>query len=47
MILYAFYNAPLVDTTIHKNETTIRFINDCMYLAVANSLPEAHSAVKT
>ena len=46
MILYVFYNAPLVDTARHKNETTIGFVDDCLYLAIADSLSEAHSAVK-
>ena len=46
MVLYAFYNALLVETALHKHETTIGFVDDCMYLAIANSLPEAHSVIK-
>ena len=46
MILYAFYNAPLIETALHKHETSIGFVDDCMYLAVADSLPEAHDMIK-
>lgn len=46
MILYAFYNAPLVDTAHHKHETSSGFIDDCMYLALGDSLPETHAMVK-
>jgi len=46
MILYAFYNAPLVENTLHKHESSYSFVDDCLYLAIADTLPETHSAVK-
>ncbi|KNZ81325.1 hypothetical protein J132_02015 [Termitomyces sp. J132] len=44
MIFYALYNAPLL-LTVHPNsasEISIGFVNDTMFLAIAQSLKEAH-----
>ena len=46
MILYAFYNAPLILTAIASNETALRFVDDSMFLAVAPTLHEAHQTLK-
>ena len=43
MIFYAFYNAPLIATALHKYESSIGFIDDTMFLAIANSLLECPS----
>ena len=46
IILYTFYNAPLVETALYKHESSYGFIDNCLYLAIADTLPETHSAVK-
>jgi Reverse transcriptase (RNA-dependent DNA polymerase) len=46
MIFYAFYNAPLVMTAVHKYEASLRFVDDSMFLAIANSLAACHVIVK-
>lgn len=46
MILYAFYNAPLILTASGVNETALGFVDDSMFLTVASSLPEAHQLLK-
>jgi len=46
MILYAFYNAPLIEVALHKHETSLCFIDNSMFLAIANSLSDAHAIVK-
>jgi ribonuclease HI len=46
MILYAFYNAPLILTASGTNETALGFVDDSMFLTVADSLPEAHQLLK-
>ena len=46
MILYAFYNAPLIQIAAHKHKTSLRFVDDSMFLTVADSLTEAHTMLK-
>jgi len=46
MVYYAFYNAPLINTAKNKNKTSIGFVDDTMFLAVADFLQEAHSIIK-
>ena len=46
MILYAFYNAPLILTATGTNETALGFVDDSMFLVVAKTLPEAHDKLK-
>jgi ribonuclease HI len=46
MILYAFYNAPLILTASETNETALGFVDDSMFLAIAKTLPEAHHILK-
>jgi len=46
MILYAFYNALLILAALHKYETSLGFVDDSMFLAIGNSLTEAHVIVK-
>ena len=46
MILYTFYNTPLILTVSHKNKTSVGFVNDCMYLVIADSLLKAYTMIK-
>ncbi|KAF8234869.1 hypothetical protein L208DRAFT_1009994, partial [Tricholoma matsutake] len=46
MIFYAFYNAPLIATALHKYELSISFVNNSMFLAIANLLSECHTIIK-
>jgi len=46
MVYYTFYNASLINTAKNKNETSIGFVDDTMFLAVADSLQEAHNIIK-
>ena len=46
MILYAFYNAPLILTATASNETALGFVDDSMFLAVAPTLHKAHQTLK-
>ena len=46
MILYAFYNAPLIQVALYRYETSLGFVDDSMFLAVANSITEAHTILK-
>jgi ribonuclease HI len=43
MLLYSFYNAPLIDSTQHNNEISLGFVDDSMFLAIADSIDEAHA----
>lgn len=47
MILYAFYNAPLILVATGRDKTALGFVDDSMFLAVANNLADAHSTLKT
>jgi hypothetical protein len=46
MILYAFYNAPLIQVAAYPSETALGFVDDSMFLAVAQNLPDAHKILK-
>jgi hypothetical protein len=46
MLFYTFYNAPLIQIAKCKNESVIGFVDDTMFLAVADSLQEAHIILK-
>jgi len=46
MILYAFYNALLIQVALHRHETSLGFVDNSMFLAVANSITEAHTILK-
>ena len=46
MLIYTFYNADLIDIAKDKSELSTRFVNDCAFIAVANTLDEAHSILK-
>ena len=43
MLIYAFYNADLIDIAKDKSELSTRFIDDCAFIAVADTLDKAHS----
>ena len=42
MLLYSFYNAPLIDST-QSNKVSLRFVDDSMFLAITDLVDEAHS----
>jgi len=46
MLLYTFYNAPLIKCTASKNKSSIGFVDDSSYLITARSLHEAHENIK-
>ena len=46
MLLYAFYNAELIEIACGKNELATGFVDDCAFVAVANSLEETHTILK-
>jgi len=46
MILYAFYNTPLIQVAIHRHETSLSFVDDFMFLAIANTISKAHTIIK-
>jgi hypothetical protein len=43
MLFYSFYNAPLIDSTQNSNEVSLGFVDDSMFLAIANTIDEAHT----
>ena len=46
MLLYAFYNADLIDIAKGKNELSTGFVDDCAFVAVADTLDETHTILK-
>lgn len=46
MILYAFYNAKLIEVAAQHFETSIGFVDDSMVLAIAKSLQEGHEIIR-
>ena len=46
MLLYSFYNAPLIDSTQNSNEASLGFVDDSMFLAVADTIDEAHTILR-
>ena len=46
MLLYAFYNADLINITKGKNELLMGFVDDCAFMAVAGTLNKAHAILK-
>ena len=46
MSLYTFYNADLVDIARGKHELSMGFVNDCTFIAMADTLSEAHIILK-
>ena len=46
MILYAYYNADLVEIAKSKWELSTGFVDDCAFVAVADSLDNAHHILK-
>ena len=45
MILYAIYNAPLIESTTpgSKDKLAVGFVDDMMFLAIADTLEDAHA----
>ena len=46
MLLYAFYNADLIDIANGKHELSTGFVDDCAFVAVGDTLEEAHITLK-
>ena len=46
MMLYAFYNADLINIAKGKFELSTGFVDDCAFVAVENSLGEVHLVLK-
>ena len=46
MIFYAFYNASLIETASNTNETALGFVDDCAFVAVAETLADSHKILK-
>ena len=46
MLLYAFYNMDLIDIAKGKYELSTSFVDDCTFVAVADTLTEAHAILK-
>ena len=46
MLLYAFYNARLIEIASGKNELAMGFVDNCAFVAIADTLEETHSILK-
>ena len=46
MLLYTFYNADLIDIATGENELSTRFVNDCAFVAISDTLQETHATLK-
>ena len=46
MLLYAFYNAELTKITHGKNELAVGFVDDCAFVAIADTLDDSHRILK-
>ena len=46
MLIYAFYNTDLIDIAKDKSELSTRFVDDCAFIAVADTLNKVHSILK-
>ena len=46
MLLYGFYNAPLIETASSPDELSPGFVDDSMMLAIGDSLAECHLKLK-
>lgn len=46
MLLYAFYNTPLVNIAADRSELSLGYVDDTMFLAVADTLEECHEILK-
>ena len=46
MGLYSFYNAPLIEVAISRNESSIGFVDDSVFLVTGKALDEAHTTIK-
>ena len=46
MLLYAFYNTPLIEVANHKGESINGFVDDTKFLAVGSTLADCHATLK-
>ena len=46
MLLYAFYNADLIDIAKGKEELSTGFVDDCAFVATGRTLEETHNILK-
>ena len=47
MLLYAFYNADLIDIANEKNELSTGFVDDCTFVTIGDTLTKTHLILKT
>ena len=45
-LLYAFYNTDLINIVKGQSELSTGFIDDCMFIAVVETLDDIHSTLK-
>ena len=46
MILYTYYNADLIDLARGKNELSTGFVDDCMFVAIGDTLKDMHQTLQ-
>ena len=46
MILYTYYNADLIDLARGKNKLSTGFVDDCMFVAIGDTLKDMHQISK-
>lgn len=46
MLLYAFYNADLINIAKGKSETSTGFVDDCAFVVTGNTLKAMHQLLK-
>ena len=46
MLIYAFYNADLIDIAKGKNKLSTGFVNDCTFIATSNTFTDTHTTLK-
>src|SRR6202040_33368 len=46
MLLYGFYNAPLIETNTSSDELSLGFVDNSMMLAIGELLTDCHAKLK-
>ena len=46
MILYAYYNVDLIDIARGKWELSTGFVDDCAFIAIADTIDNTHTILK-
>ena len=47
MLIYAYYNADLIDIARGNNELSTGFVDDCAFVAVSNMVNKTHLTLKS